>query len=260
MSDDENVWQFNFTSDFFGPDPIPGSAKELTIVYRIAVITGTQAGQLLDPTAPGCWTQQWYDQRPALLQMSEYPVLSDVSGFQMKTVRQGGPISIDIGSSADLTPFRAPVVGKQILCANYSYVDVTQATQRLLYSSGNPSNALAVYPSTSGIQDPEPDIVKQFVAIAAFPLEAQMGFNLRTLIGVDGVWVTGPAETPALNPSWPQPYNPQTYRSIKFTDQFVVCGWPQVYRNGQVVWCPRPSAGQHGPWYLSCVCKWFWRM
>ena len=235
-----------------------------TIVYRIAVVTGVQDGKLLDPNAPACWTEQWYDQQPAMLSTSQYPILADVSGFQVATVWENQTAQIDIGASADMTPLSANLQGIQTMAANYGGTDVTQATRSLLYVGWNPSNSFVVDPKTFSIPDPAANTVKQYVAVLAFPLKAQIGFDIRTLIGIDGATITGPLQTPGLNPLWPQPFHPSTYRSIKFTNHGLATAWPQVYKNGQVQWNPRPDWGQlmlgnGGPWEMNNVCEWLSR-
>jgi hypothetical protein len=254
INDTQNVWKFSPNVNTLGPDPLPGTLKAFTIVYRIAAFQGTQDGHLIDPKAPPCWTEAWYDQQPPLLPTSQYPVLADVSDFRIATVLDGGSVTIDLAHT-DMTPFSG-LNQPFFVAATYHNIDVTTAAENHIATG---QQGFPVSPQSFNVTDPAAGTRKQFAAAIAFPLAFQRGYQVRTIAALDGTSFSMPKTAPPLNPQWPQPYQP---RVITFTDRGLANCWPQVYKNNSdtVQWCPRPSwgdimAGNSGPWCLTPICK-----
>lgn len=255
ISNTQNTWSFEPNVTTLGPDPLPGTQKAFTIVYRIAALKGTETGNIINPSAPACWTEAWYDQQPPLLSIPNCPIMGDVSGFHVATVLDGGKVTIDL-TQADMTPLLG---AGPFMAATYHNIDVTEtANNNLALGRQN----FTISPQSFNMSDPAVGTKKQFAATMAYPLATQQSMQIRTYAALDGTSFSMPNEAPAINVQYPLPYQPRTYRKIKFTDHGLANVWPQIYNNGSnsVRWCPRPDwadiiSGSLGKFGMTSICE-----
>ena len=130
--------------------------------------------------------------------------------------------------------------------------------------SANPDTSgiysITVSSAALGRGDPWPNVAKQLTLTVGYPTKDEVGYEMQTFVQLNAAvsWTMQlPAYMPPRAPQWPQPYHPALYRHVTFVDHGLSEVWPQVWQNGKVVWCPRPSntelivTGGPGPFALT---------
>ena len=130
--------------------------------------------------------------------------------------------------------------------------------------SANPDTSgiysITVSSAALGRGDPWPNVAKQLTLTVGYPTKDEVGYEMQTFVQLNAAvsWTMQlPAYMPPRAPQWPQPFRPALYRHVTFVDHGLSEVWPQVWQNGKVVWCPRPSntelivTGGPGPFALT---------
>ena len=98
-----NRWSFTPSLTYFGPDPSRNIFKAFVVIYRLAYKVGTTSGVIFDPNDPMPWDPLYTQNNVQPVHTDQYPVLRDISGFQIATAQEDSPLLIDL-LTASLTP------------------------------------------------------------------------------------------------------------------------------------------------------------
>ena len=258
-----NRWSFTPSLTYFGPDPSRGIVKAFVVIYRVAYKVGTTSGVVFDPDDPMPWEPLYTQNNVQPVHTDQYPVLRDVSGFQIATGQEDSPFLIDI-LTASLTPM-PPDTGtypwyRFVAGAAWGTKDVTTLSNKQsgVFCVGEPPPAdqqltISVGKSTMGSQ-PLASSAPNFTLLlgyasrnVTFPPLAKVRATMkyRTYVAVFGTdpspaYVYGSLPDPLVQ--WPTSYvsdvaGEAMFSSVQMINTVPFDVWPIVVNGtGQIQW------------------------
>ena len=266
-TDISNSWSLAANLARFGKDPDQWTHKSCVIIFRVAYLIGTTPGKIGNPKDPPPGDQSYNADTVREVFTDEYPVLEDISAFQVAGAIENGNITIDL-LKQDLTPMVWPspitinktqVYTPFIAKAVWVNLDVTKFVQDAVtttWTQAGPS-VTSVPVSVAGIgggEDPWPaNPLKALTVLVGYNIQNQAGnyqwsvLYARKLDSSSASWNMLIPATPATpQAQWPltvTPFRLPACNSVTFKNTTSLTCWPQiVIDGGQVVWDGKAQA------------------